>query len=119
MRSEFQPVLFEEQTKNVLAVIAKMKIDLENYAKNEKAIPTVLAQRERIIILLLDYITNIVPEHITFLEKKINTVYDNGYKSGIEDTEKKYVASPDRFLQPDLFRELHNAAQKNKWNDHF
>ncbi len=116
---DFSEILFEEQTKKTLAVLAKMKMDLDEYAKKDNAIPSIIQQREKTILILFEYINKIVPARIAEIESTKHTQFQAGYNEGFSTAESKYVYKPDPFLQREDFRLMHNNERKDIWFDHY
>lgn len=112
MQINYSQIEFEQHTNKVLAVLAKMKIDLDEYKKKENASDIYIQQRERILKSILEFITEIVPEYVEILEQKNKQEFSKGYETGFTDAEKKYTWKPQPFLQPDEYRTWWILEQK-------
>ena len=103
MITDFQNAIFDEQTRKILAVLAKMKLDIDDYKKRENANQSFIEQREKTLSALLEYITFIVPEQIDHLTEINTEAYNTGYNTGYEAAENKYVWKPNK-LDKENFR---------------
>lgn len=127
MRSNIEKSIFEAKTDTIMSVLAKMKIDVDQYKQKENPNEKYIKKSEAIINALLEYITQTVPEQIENLETQAKQNYTTGYKKGCEETTKIYVWQPEpldkenfrtqRILElkkemPHLFDSQQNEQQK-------
>ncbi|HMV15860.1 MAG TPA: hypothetical protein PK628_04860 [Chitinophagales bacterium] len=95
MNPNYNQIEFKEYERRMMAVLAKMKIDLDEYKKKENANAAYIQRNENILKHLLEYVAEIVPEYIEILEQQNKNSYRAGYNAGAADAEKKYTWKPD------------------------
>lgn len=85
-------------------VLAKMKADLEEYALNPKASETAIAYRNN-LLARLSLFGEVADNTVNTLLEEQQSAFSMGFSSGYKTAQDEIKQIPDKYIQPEQYRE--------------